>query len=214
MVVTLTANVPEVVLAFLIVFVPFVLILGAKTLAEWLEGFIKVRRGYFSVNWIMKNHQWKERLVKPKGNDVEIESKPQPFFNNPQYTAFKGSKKMIFFSRIGDRLRQLMITGNSDKDFEKNKGIPPENEFNDMLDAAEISGSLLGFKKTDLEKWLLYIAVFAAAGALVLGVINLNMLTLIDGKINTTQQIQTQPQAAPQTPAANPNIPSNATIIR
>jgi hypothetical protein len=221
MVVALTASIDEPVLAFLIVFTPFLLILGTKALAEWLEQFIKIRRGFFSVNWVMKNHQWRERLVKPKGNDVVVEGKPQPFINNPKYTAFAGSKKKIFFTRIGDRLRQIQIAADTDKDYDKNKGIPPENEFNDMLDAAEIAGSLLGLRRKDITQYLLYAAIIAAAGALILSMLNFNVLQLMDSKItNLTNKVTpTTDEIANRVierlyPAQNISLPVNATIVR
>jgi hypothetical protein len=219
MVVELTASVPEPILAFMIVFLPFFLIMGIKWFADWLVSFIKVRQGYFSVNWVMKNHQWKERMLKPDGNDVQIENKPQPFINNPNFTAFRGSKKMIFFSRIGDRLRQLQIKGDTDRDMEKNRGIPPETEFNDMLDGAEMAGSIFGIKKSQFEKILLLIAVVAAGGALLLGVINLNMANQLDIKLNQTMSSIPTVNAIADTvidrisPFLSVAVPKNATII-
>lgn len=186
MVVNVNFFIDEPTLAFLIVFVPFLTVLGIKAFTEWITDFIKVRRGFFSVNWIMKNHQWRDRMIKPNGNNVKIEDKPQPFINNPNFTAFKGAKKIIFFSRIGERLKQLQIKADTDRELEKSKGIPPETEFNDMLDGAEMSGSIFGLKKSQFEKILLYIAVIAAAGALIAGVVNINMSSALDIKLNQT----------------------------
>lgn len=219
--VLITTEVPELALAFMVVFVPFFLLVGMKGFAEWVVSFIKVRQGYFSVNWIMKNHQWKERMLKPKGNEVEVENKPQPFINNPSYTAFRGSKKVIFFSRIGDRLRQLQIKADTDK-LDKDKGIPPETEFNDMLDGAEMAGSIFGIKKSQFERMLLIIAVVAAGGALLLGVINLNMANQLDIKLNQTQGMIPTVDAiaakvidkiSPYFTTTTTIIPTNAAII-
>jgi len=218
MVVELTASVPEIALAFMIVFLPFFVLMGIKAFADWIVSFIKVRQGYFSVNWIMKNHQWKERMLKPKGNEVEVENKPQPFINNPSYTAFRGSKKVIFFSRIGDRLRQLQIKADTDK-LDKDKGIPPETEFNDMLDGAEMAGSIFGIKKSQFEKMLLIIAVVAAGGALLLGVVNLNMANQLDIKLNQTMSSIPTVNAIADTvidrisPFLSVAVPKNATIL-
>lgn len=220
--VLLTTDIPEVALAFMIVFVPFFLVLGMWKFSDWLMSFIKVRQGYFNVNWVMKNHQWRERMIKPDGNDVKLEGKPQPFINDPKFTAFKGSKKVIIFSRVGDRLKQLQIRADTDKDLEKSKGIPPETEFNDMLDGAEMAGSIFGIKKTQFEKILLIIAVVAAAGALLLGVVNLNMASGLDLKLNQTQGMIPTVDAittavidklSPYFTTTTTIIPTNATII-
>jgi hypothetical protein len=223
MVVEISTSIPEPILAFLIVFAPFFLILGIKGFADWITTFIKVRQGYFSVNWIMKNHQWKEKMIKPAGNEVKVEGKPIPFINNPEFTAFRGSRKILFFSRIGERLKQLQIKADSDADLKKNKGVPPENEFNEMLDAAFSAGTVFGLKKSSLERILLYAAVIVGAGALIFGFVNMGMLNTMDGRLNATQgMIPTADAVAdkvvarltPVTIPINYTIPSNATVIR
>lgn len=210
MAVEIVASVPEVALAFMIVFVPFFLMMGIKGFSDWIVSFIKIRQGYFSVNWIMKNHQWREKMIKPKQDELSVEGHTTPFINNPKFTAFRGSKKLVFFSRIGDKLKQLQIIADNDKDIER--GIPPSDLYEDMLLEAEQIGRIFALKKSTLEKFLLYIAVGAAVGALLFGFINMGMLNAYDAKFNDTQ---TSIRAIKDylTPQPVTAIPKNATVL-
>jgi hypothetical protein len=82
-----------------------------------------------------------------------------------------------------------------------------------------MAGSIFGIKKSQFEKILLLIAVVAAGGALLLGVINLNMANQLDIKLNQTMSSIPTVNAIADTvidrisPFLSVAVPKNATII-
>ncbi len=199
------------VLAFIVVTVPFFLLWGIKRAADWVIEFIKVRQGFFSVNYILKNHQYKTRMIKPKGLQVQIDGKNTPFKNHPDYTAFAGSKKMIFFTRIAEKLQQMKLTAKDQTRY--NKGAPSDNLFNDMLLEAEQVGKLFGLKKSKFEQILLIIAVIAAIGGLVGAALNMGMIQSLEQTINTSLANLPSSEAIAAQVQAALNAPVNPTVL-
>lgn len=201
-------------ITFLITSVPFV-IWGMWGFSCWIMSLIKVRRGYIEVEWIEKNHQKRSKLVKPeKSNKIKIGELEYPLILDPAYYVLKGAKKIITFTRLGEKMKQIDYSAAS-----RSKGEPPEDIFNDMLIEAEQVGRILGFKPDVLIK----LVTFVAAGAAVIAVIGLIILNgqvnlmpaqigdvVSEQNVNLAQQVA---QAVREAIASTPTTISNATII-
>lgn len=177
-------DIPANIFVFSIVGVPLFMFLGFWKFSDWMVNFIKVRQGFMEYMHVLKNHQIKTKMFKPTSNEVKIGKNKYPFTTSPEYLGFKGNKKVIFFSRIGDRLQQLPFFSKGDKKTEKNS--PNEDIFNQMLLEAEQTGKLFGIKKNPLMQILAIIGIIGIAILLFMNFINTESIRSLDEKLNTT----------------------------
>jgi len=197
---------------FLIIGTPFI-IWGMWSFSTWITTLIKVRRGFMEVRWIEKNHQEKVKLQKPQSNNIKIDGKPYPFINSPDFYVMKGAKKILEFTRLGERLQQIRFAGT----IKRNEDEPSEDLFNSMLMEAEQWGKLQVFKPDILMKLL---TIIAAVGVIAIGaglVIELGMLnnlpqTTASALGESLKDLPTQ-VADKITPLISKPVIPNATVI-
>lgn len=184
-------DIPANIFVFSIMAVPFFMFLGFWKFSNWMVNFIKVRQGFMEYMYILKNHQIKTKMFKPKSNEVKIGENRYPFSTSPEYLAFKGNKKVIFFSRIGNALKQLRYFEVEDK--KAMKESPNEDIFNDMLLQAEATGKLFGIKKDKLEKILAIVAAVGVVVLLLFAFVQTESIKSLDTRLNQT--IENMPDA-------------------
>lgn len=179
----------------ILISVPFV-IWGMWGFSNWLIGLLKTRRGFYSVRWINQNHQEQEKLVKPnKANQIKVDGKPRPFFNDPKHFILRGSRKIIAFSKLGERITQLSFASDSKQD----KEAPPGDLFDEMLMESEQFGKMMGVKPNPL---MLILALVAAGGIVIVLLSSLGIYQMLNVVPKTTSDLVANSSAITGIPSA------------
>lgn len=208
----ITFNVPEIPFFIFLGVLGIMFPIGIYHFSKFITTIIKVRRGYQEVELVQKNHQRSRKLEKPLGNKIKVEGEDKPFENDPEHYVLEGSKKVVAFTRLKDRLEQLSFTGGD----RSHKGEMPENLFNDALHESEEWGKRQGFEE---KKW----KDIALIGAVILGVIAVVGLFYLNGTVtsaislsNTTNNLVTTLTGKVDTLISNQattSIPANITVL-